>query len=99
MLPDDPVLKGRLFRAARVLLDHGPAQRTGLAWEHVASGLSPEAARRWAAIEFDPTTYEAMIPEGWTSSEPEGLFATNDLPYKIGRAYYTEPAPDEPASA
>jgi predicted AlkP superfamily phosphohydrolase/phosphomutase len=44
-------------RSARFLLDHGSAQRTGLAWEHVASGLSPEAARRWAAVEFDPTSY------------------------------------------
>jgi predicted AlkP superfamily phosphohydrolase/phosphomutase len=56
---DMPALAKLRQRAARVLLDHGPAQRTGLAWEHVASGLSPAAARRWAAIEFDPTTYEA----------------------------------------
>lgn len=46
-------------RSARFLLDHGSAQRTGLAWEHVASGLSPEDGRRWAAVEFDPTTYAA----------------------------------------
>jgi predicted AlkP superfamily phosphohydrolase/phosphomutase len=46
-------------RAARFRLDHGPAQRTGLAWEHVASGLTPEAGRRWAAVEFDPATYTA----------------------------------------
>jgi len=50
-----------LFRlrggSARFLLDHGPAQRTGLAWEHVSSGLSPEAAGRWAAVHFDPATY------------------------------------------
>ncbi len=46
-------------RAARFRLDHGSAQRTGLAWEHVASGLSPEAGRRWAAVEFDPATYVA----------------------------------------
>jgi hypothetical protein len=46
-------------RSARFRLDHGPAQRTGLAWEHVASGLSPEAGRRWAAVEFDPATYRA----------------------------------------
>jgi predicted AlkP superfamily phosphohydrolase/phosphomutase len=54
-----PALKALGHRAARFLLDHGPAQRTGLAWEHVASGLSPEAAQRWAAVEFDPTTYLA----------------------------------------
>jgi predicted AlkP superfamily phosphohydrolase/phosphomutase len=54
-----PALSELRRRAARFRLDHGPAQRTGLAWEHVASGLSPEAGRRWAAVEFDPTTYTA----------------------------------------
>lgn len=52
-----PALAALQRRSARFLLDHGPAQRTGLAWEHVASGLSPEAARRWAAVEFDPDSY------------------------------------------
>jgi len=52
-----PALAALRQRAARFLLDHGPAQRTGLAWEHVASGLSPEHAGRWAAVEFDPATY------------------------------------------
>ncbi len=42
---------------AHMRLDHGPAQRTGLAWEHVASGLSPEDADRWAAVAFDPANY------------------------------------------
>ena len=56
---DMPALAELRRRAACFLLDHGPAQRTGLAWEHVASGLSPEAARRWAAVEFDPSTYRA----------------------------------------
>jgi hypothetical protein len=50
-------------QAVRFRLDHGPAQRTGLAWEHVASGLSPAAGRRWSAVEFDPTTY-AVWQEG-----------------------------------
>ena len=54
-----PALADLSRRSARFRLDHGPAQRTGLAWEHVASGLSPEAGRRWAAVEFDPSTYEA----------------------------------------
>jgi predicted AlkP superfamily phosphohydrolase/phosphomutase len=44
-------------RSARYLLDHGPAQRSGLAWEHVSTGLSPERAGRWAAVHFDPETY------------------------------------------
>jgi predicted AlkP superfamily phosphohydrolase/phosphomutase len=52
-----PALARLRSGSARFLLDHGPAQRTGLAWEHVSSGLSPEAARRWAAVHFDPGTY------------------------------------------
>jgi len=40
-----PALAALRERTARLLLDHGAAQRTGLAWEHVASGLSPEDAR------------------------------------------------------
>src|SRR5690348_1116223 len=44
--------------SARFLLDHGSAQRTGLAGEHVATGLSPEAAGRASAVHFDPRTYE-----------------------------------------
>jgi len=54
-----PALAALARRSARFRLDHGPAQRTGLAWEHVASGLSPEAGGRWAAVEFDPATYDA----------------------------------------
>jgi len=52
-----PALADVRHRAARFLLDHGSSTRTGLAWEHVASGLSPDAAQRWAAVEFDPATY------------------------------------------
>jgi predicted AlkP superfamily phosphohydrolase/phosphomutase len=52
-----PALAELRRRSACFRLDHGAAQRTGLAWEHFASGLSPEAAQRWAAIEFDPATY------------------------------------------
>jgi predicted AlkP superfamily phosphohydrolase/phosphomutase len=52
-----PALAALRQRTARFLLDHGAAQRTGLAWEHVASGRSPAAAQRWAAVEFDPATY------------------------------------------
>lgn len=54
-----PALAELHRRAACFRLDHGSAQRTGLAWEHVASGLSPEAGRRWAAVEFDPASYRA----------------------------------------
>jgi len=52
-----PALAALSVRSARFRLDHGPAQFTGLAGEHVASGLSPEAAGRQAAVHFDPATY------------------------------------------
>jgi len=54
-----PALSGLVQAGASVLLDHGEAKRTGLAWEHVASGLSPHDAGRWAAVDFDKTTYQA----------------------------------------
>src|SRR5262245_19079847 len=63
-----PALARLRERSVRYLLDHGAAQRTGLAWEHVSTGLSPERARRWAAVHFDPATYDVW-QEG-TSLEP-----------------------------
>jgi hypothetical protein len=54
--------------SARFSLDHGSAQRTGLAWEHFSSGLAPEDARRFAAVRFDPRRYAAW-QEG-TGLEP-----------------------------
>jgi predicted AlkP superfamily phosphohydrolase/phosphomutase len=53
-----PALAQLRARSARCLLDHGAAARTGLAWEHFASGLTPEAAGRSSAVELDPRTYE-----------------------------------------
>ncbi|HKY94090.1 MAG TPA: hypothetical protein VJL84_02245 [Kiloniellales bacterium] len=60
------IAEGRLPTLARLLkhglrydLDHGPARRTGLAWEHIATGLTPEDAGRYAAIRLNPRTYEA----------------------------------------
>lgn len=44
--------------AARWDLDDHGARLTGLAGEHLSSGLDPERARRWAAVDFDPTTYD-----------------------------------------
>ena len=56
---DMPCLARLRTQSARFLLDHGPAQRTGLAWEHVSTGLSPQAADRWAAVHFDASRYTA----------------------------------------
>src|SRR5690242_9109352 len=54
-----PAMADLRKRAVRFLLDHGPALRAGLPWEHAATGLSPEGAARWSPIEFDPTSYTA----------------------------------------
>src|SRR5262245_20185880 len=53
-----PALRACHDRSARFLLDPGPAARTGLAWEHFASGLTPEAAGRASAVMLDPSTYD-----------------------------------------
>src|SRR5262249_37293160 len=54
-----PALADLKTRSARFLLDEGSARHAGLPWEHVASGISPETARRWGQVEFDPTSYTA----------------------------------------
>lgn len=53
-----PALAALRERSAAFLLEHGPAMRAGLAGEHFASGLSPQDANRWSAVEFDPATYQ-----------------------------------------
>jgi predicted AlkP superfamily phosphohydrolase/phosphomutase len=85
-----PALSRLRAQSARFLLDHGPAQRTGLAWEHVSSGLSPMAANRWAAVHFDPDTY-AVWQEGTRLQPfPERLRSRTvvfDAPYfNLGQA-------------
>jgi predicted AlkP superfamily phosphohydrolase/phosphomutase len=54
-----PTLARQRKHDAHLLLEHGPAARTGLGWEHFWSGLDPEAAHRETPIEFDPATYQA----------------------------------------
>lgn len=52
-----PALAALKKRSARYVLEHGGAQRTGLAGEHFSTGLSPADASKWAAVCFDPETY------------------------------------------
>ncbi len=52
-----PALRALTQDSAHFWLDHGSARRTGLAGEHVATGLSPAAAKRWSAVRFDPASY------------------------------------------
>ncbi|MDA9981892.1 alkaline phosphatase family protein [Gammaproteobacteria bacterium] len=54
-----PSLKSIKENSARFLLEHGSAKRTGLAFEHISSGLSPNAGNRWSAIYFDKDNYRA----------------------------------------
>ena len=71
-----PAFRDLADRSARFELNHGSALRTGLAGEHIATGLSPDDAKRWAAVHFNPQTYE-VTQEG-TSSAP----FTKELPIK-----------------
>lgn len=52
-----PALQRLRGSGAHMVLDHGPWKRTGLAWEHVSSGLDPAGSGRWSAVDFDPRTY------------------------------------------
>ncbi len=79
-----PALAALRERSARLLLDHGAAQRTGLAWEQVASGLAPDDARRWSAVTFDPHRYAAWQDGTGLTPFPQGLKARTvvfDTPY------------------
>ncbi|MFU8814881.1 MAG: hypothetical protein ACNA7W_06030 [Pseudomonadales bacterium] len=52
-----PNLAAAMAQSARANLDHGPAKRTGLAWEHFATGLTPAGAQRWSAVTFEAQRY------------------------------------------
>lgn len=52
-----PNMRSLRKRSARFLLDHGRDKYSGLAWEHVSTGKAPEAAGRWSAVSFDPSSY------------------------------------------
>jgi predicted AlkP superfamily phosphohydrolase/phosphomutase len=71
-------------RSARYLLDHGPATRTGLAWEHVSSGRSPADADRWSAVYFDTDSYRVWHDGSSLAPFPAALEARTlifDPPY------------------
>jgi len=53
-----PALAALRDRSKRFLLDHGAAARTGLAWEHFASGMTPERAQRASMVELVGTEYD-----------------------------------------
>lgn len=85
-----PHLEALRKRSARYLLDHGAATRTGLAWEHASTGLSPEHAHRASAIEFDAVSYDVWHAGTSLTPFPAHLSARTvvfDPPYfDLGRA-------------
>ena len=52
-----PNLAALARTSAVVSLDHGSARYTGLAWEHVSVGRTPEAYGRFSATRFDGEQY------------------------------------------
>lgn len=40
-------------------LDHGRDKYSGLAWEHLSSGIRPSDGGRWSAVTFNKRTYQA----------------------------------------
>jgi predicted AlkP superfamily phosphohydrolase/phosphomutase len=79
-----PSLGGIREQSARFLLDHGSARETGLAWEHVSSGLSPKDAGRWSAIFFNKENYEVWQEGPLFAPFPSRMQANTvvfDFPY------------------
>jgi len=49
-------------------LDHGRDKYSGLAWEHVCSGVSPSDGGRWSAVTFDKHTYR--VTQDYSRARP-----------------------------
>ena len=79
-----PALARLRDESARFLLDHGSAKLTGLASEHVSTGLSPQDAGRWSAVHFDPDSYRVWQEGTELAPFPSKMKAKTvvfDLPY------------------
>jgi predicted AlkP superfamily phosphohydrolase/phosphomutase len=81
-----PTLQGLEDRGASFLLEHGAATRTGLAWEHYASGMSPETAGRSSVVELREHTYDAVQ----RGSQFEPSFAALDASVVVFDPPYTD---------
>ena len=65
-------------------LDHGRDKLSGLAWEHVSTGLAPSDGGRWSAVRFDAADYDVVQEETQGGSFLPGLgrrVVAFDLPY------------------
>lgn len=79
-----PALARLREQSATFLLDHGSAKLTGLASEHVSTGLSPDDAGRYSAVHFDPDSYEVWQEGTRLAPFPAKMQASTvvfDLPY------------------
>jgi len=79
-----PTLARLLRSGLRYDLEHGAARRTGLAWEHISTGLTPEAAERFASIRLDTRTYNVRQ---WPSEQPP-FAARLEVPTLVFNAPY-----------
>jgi predicted AlkP superfamily phosphohydrolase/phosphomutase len=73
-----PHLAALRERSAFARLEDPVDYRTGLVWEHFLTGRSAAGNERWAAVEFDPATYDVW-QEG---SRPTPPFYTADPPMR-----------------
>jgi hypothetical protein len=86
------IAEGRLPTLARLLqqglrfdLEHGPARRTGLGWEHMATGLTPEDADRYASVRLDTRSYEVRQ---WPTAKPPFTAGIDGVPILVFNAPY-----------
>ena len=52
-----PTLLAFRNKPPAIKLDHGRDKYSGLAWEHLSSGVAPSDGGRWSAVSFDRKTY------------------------------------------
>jgi predicted AlkP superfamily phosphohydrolase/phosphomutase len=83
---DLPHLAALRARSAVARLDDQLDYRTGLVWEHFLTGRGAAGNHRWAAVEFDPATYDVwqegargVVP--FYAAEPPLRAVIFDVPY------------------
>ncbi|MGD9798528.1 MAG: alkaline phosphatase family protein [Acidimicrobiia bacterium] len=81
-----PHLSALRRRSAVARLDDPLDHRTGLVWEHFLTGRGAAGNHRWAAVEFDPDTYEvwqegARPVRPFFATEPPVRSVVFDVPY------------------
>ncbi|MFN3230858.1 MAG: alkaline phosphatase family protein [Alphaproteobacteria bacterium] len=81
---DLPNLAALRDQSARVRLDHGPAQRSGLGWEQISTGLSPDDSGHHTAVHFHTDSYRVTHESARNAPFPASMKARTvvfDVPY------------------